>query len=94
MLKSPPSRWNNSTDFQYFRTENGSSQGQNLALAVFCVPSLLDSGRRKESEEVGELRKSNLSLREERRKAREEKARLDSEVAALKVPPQGAGCRV
>lgn len=35
--------------------------------------------------EVSELRKSNLSLREERRKAREDKARLDSEVAALKV---------
>jgi len=30
--------------YKDFRTENGSSQGQNLALTGLCVPSSLDSG--------------------------------------------------
>ena len=30
---------------KHFRTENGSSQGQNLALTVLCVQNSLDSGR-------------------------------------------------
>jgi len=34
---------NNVTGFTGFRTENGPSQGQNLALNGECVPSLLDS---------------------------------------------------
>jgi len=33
----------NSKGFQDFRTENGSRQGQILALAVLCVPCSLDS---------------------------------------------------
>ena len=30
-------------DFTDFRSDNGSSQGQNLALSVLCVPYSLDS---------------------------------------------------
>jgi len=37
----------NVNDFQDFRAENGSRQGQNLALAGLCVPYSLDSGHRK-----------------------------------------------
>ena len=36
---------NNFNDVQYFRTENSSSQGKNLALTGLCAPSSLDSGR-------------------------------------------------
>ena len=36
---------NNSNGFQDFHTENGSRQGQNLALTGLCVPSWLDSGQ-------------------------------------------------
>ena len=32
------------TYFQDFRTKNGSSQGQHLALTVLCVPFSLESG--------------------------------------------------
>jgi len=35
---------NNLKVFKDFRTENGSSQGQNLAVTVLHVPSSLDSG--------------------------------------------------
>ena len=31
-------------DFKDVRTEHDSNQGQNMALAGLCVPSLLDSG--------------------------------------------------
>jgi len=34
----------NQHGFKDVRTENGSSQGQNLALAVLCIPILQDSG--------------------------------------------------
>ena len=36
---------NNANDFEDFRLENGSRQGQKLALNVLYVPSSLDSGR-------------------------------------------------
>ena len=32
------------TSFKVFRTDNGSSPGQNLSLTVLCVPDSLDSG--------------------------------------------------
>ena len=32
------------TCMEHFRTENGSSQGQSLALTGLCVPNSLDSG--------------------------------------------------
>ena len=35
---------NHLNGFEDFRTENGSSQCQNLALTGLCVPNLLDSG--------------------------------------------------
>ena len=35
---------NNLNRFTDFRTKNGSSQGQNLALTVLVIPSSLDSG--------------------------------------------------
>ena len=35
--------------FGDFRTENGSSRGENLALTVVCVPSSIDSGRNNDS---------------------------------------------
>jgi len=35
---------NNVNGFKDFRTENGSSEGQNLALTDSFVPSLLDNG--------------------------------------------------
>jgi len=35
---------NNLNGFEDFRTENGSSQGQNLALTGLFVPSSIDSG--------------------------------------------------
>ena len=53
---------------------------------MFQVCSIAGGGRT--ARRWSSLRKSNLSLREERRKAREEKARLDADVAALKVPPR------
>ena len=34
---------NNLTGFKDFHLENGSSQGQNLALSAVCVPGSLDS---------------------------------------------------
>ena len=37
-------RGNISIVFTYFHLENGSSQGQKLALTGFCFPSSLDSG--------------------------------------------------
>ena len=41
-----PAEWvgNNLNGFKDFRSENGSSQGQNLALTDLGVPSSLDSG--------------------------------------------------
>ena len=39
-----PRGWNNLNGLNHFRTENGSSQGQNLALTGLFVPSSLDSG--------------------------------------------------
>ena len=30
-----------------FRTKNGSSKGQNLAVTILCVPNSLDGGKRK-----------------------------------------------
>jgi len=36
----------NIIDVRDFRDEKGASQGQNLALAVLCVPSALDRGWR------------------------------------------------
>jgi len=35
---------NNLNGFKVFRTENGSSQGQNLAMTGLCVLGSLDSG--------------------------------------------------
>ena len=46
-LQNPPSAERGGNDLngcQDFRTENGSSQGQNLALTVLYVPSSFDSG--------------------------------------------------
>ena len=34
---------NNSNGFEYYRTENGSNQGRNLALTGLCVPRSVDN---------------------------------------------------
>jgi len=42
--------WNHLKGFQDFCLKNGSSQGQNLALAAICVPNSLDTGHSRRRE--------------------------------------------
>ena len=44
LISAGERRVDNFNGFKDFRTENGSSQGQNLALTGLFVPSSLDSG--------------------------------------------------
>ena len=55
-----------------FRTVNGSSNDQNLALTGLCVPSSLGSGRR---EEVGSQRRTAVKFCRHRTKSRKRSAR-------------------
>ena len=49
---------NNLNTFNDVRTENGSSQGQNLALTGLCGPSSLDSGLLKIALEMAQAKAS------------------------------------